>query len=220
MIQRWRLAARWHNTRAVLADAIRPVLSFAFGVIFASVIGWLFRSLLRQNLSTAIAVAGLILQWLGLAVVAWGMRSLRQRFKRPSWFGRLWSALQRPHDVTIQLTGAALEASGLAAVTAVGSLANATVEQRLDAVEATTRQLRTDLNEKTQILTTAVDAVKQGVQREADERAAAIRDVLRQLEDVSAGGLQLQSLGLCWLFAGVLFTSVPSEIAACLHNWF
>ena len=218
MIQRWRLAARWHNTRVVLVDAW-PAGVFVLGVLVAGAIGWLF----RQTPSTAIAVAGVILQWQGLAVVAWGMVRLRQRFKHPGpgWFWRLVNALRRPRDITIQLTGVgAMSATGHATVSAVGSVANPTIEQRLNAVEATVTQLRTDLIEKTQAITTSVDAVKHGVQREAEERAAAIRDVLRQLEDVSAGGLYLQSIGLGWLIVGVLFTSVPNELAAFLKTLF
>jgi len=113
-----------------------------------------------------------------------------------------------------------MSASGLGTVTAFGTVRNATIEQRLDAVEATVKQIRTDLNEKTQALTTSVDAVKQGVQREAEDRAEAIRDVLRQLREVSAGGLYLQSIGLGWLFVGVLFTSLPNELAAFLKTFF
>jgi hypothetical protein len=97
-------------------------------------------------------------------------------------------------------------------------VANPTIEQRLDAVEASVKQLRTDLNDKTQTLTKSVDAVKQEVQRETEQRAAAILDVLRQLEDVAAGGLSLESIGLCWLFPGTLFTSLPDEIAALLKT--
>jgi len=111
-----------------------------------------------------------------------------------------------------------MSASGLGTVTAFGTVRNATIEQRLDAVEATVKQIRTDLNEKTQALTTSVDAVKQGVQREAEDRAEAIRDVLRQLREVSAGGLRLQGIGLGWLFVGVLFTSLPNELAAFLKT--
>jgi hypothetical protein len=209
MIQRWRLVARWRNARAVLADAW-PAMVVVFGVMVACAIGyWSF----RQNLSAEIACAGMILQWFGLSVVAWGIVKLRQRFKRPSWFGRLWSAVQRPRDLTTQLTEGVMMATGQGTATLVLSLVDATIEQRLNAVEATVKQLRTDLNEKAQALTTSVEAVKQGVRREAENRAAVIRDVLRQFEDVSAGGIHLESIGLCWLFVGVLFTSLPNELA-------
>jgi small-conductance mechanosensitive channel len=64
-----------------------------------------------------------------------------------------------------------------------------------------------------------VEAVKHDVQREAEKREAEDRNVLRQIEDVSAGGLSLEWIGLWWLFVGVLFTSVPTQVAGYLPAW-
>jgi hypothetical protein len=58
MIQEWRLAARWRNTRAVLADAW-PAVAVVLGVIVASAVGY---GCFQQNPSAAIACAGMILQ--------------------------------------------------------------------------------------------------------------------------------------------------------------
>ena len=216
LMQRWRVAARWHNTRAVLVDGARPVGTFLLGVIVAFAVGWVF----RRNPSTAVSVAGLVLELLGIAVVARGIVQLRRRFKRPSWFARLLTALQRPGDNTIQIKAGVMGVSGLGTVTAVGNVATPTIEQRLDALEATTTQLRTDLTDTRQALTASIDTVASNLRRETDERAAAIRDVLHQLEDVSAGGLRLESLGLTWLVVGVLLTTVPNELATWLTDLF
>jgi hypothetical protein len=207
-----RLADRWRNTRAVLVDGARAAGAVVAGIVVACVIGYLWP---RQSGSTAIGIAAVVLQLLGLASVALGMRQMRRRFKRPSWFRRLWVALQGPRDVTVQISGVG-SASGTGKVSGVGALANPTIEARVAALEAALPKLRSDLTAKMQTITTSVDAVKHEIQREAATRASAITDVLRQLEDVSAGGLYLESIGLWWLVVAAVFSSVPNELAALL----
>lgn len=94
----WRLGDRWRNTRPVLADGAQAAGVVVMGIVVAGAIGYFWP---RQSGSTATAIAGVVLQWAGLAVVALGMRQMRRRFKRPSWFGRLWGALQRPLEGSV-----------------------------------------------------------------------------------------------------------------------
>jgi hypothetical protein len=212
---RWRLAAaRWGNTHAVLADALKSAMIVMGGVAFAVAIGFLF----RQNAPRAVAATGIVLQWLGLGVVALGFMSLRRRFGHPTWFQRLWRALQQPPDTTMTVGAAGISVGG-ATVAGVGGVshANATIEQRLHAIEASVQRLHEDVNDVRHTLTTRVEAVTSRVDRECAERAAGDRDMLRQLEDVSAGGLRLERIGWWWLLLGVPLTSLPSDIAAFLQ---
>lgn len=208
----WRLADRWRNTRPVLGDAVQATSVVVAGIVGACVIGYAWP---RQNASTAIAIAGVVLQWAGLAVVAVGIAKIRRHFDRPSLFRRFWEALQRPRDVTVQLSGViAVSASGT--LTAVHTRANPTTQERVTALEAALSQLRSDLNAQMQTINTSVEAVKQDVQREAATRASAITAVRSQFADVAAGGLRLEIIGLWWLVVAALLSSVPNELAALL----
>ncbi len=208
----WRLADRWKNARPVVLDGW-PALAVVIGVLVAFAIGYVCP---RSRTGTAFAVAGVVLQWAGLAVVAVGLVRMRQRFERPSWFTRIWKSLRRPRDVTARLAAdfGAVTATGTAS--AVGTVGPRTTEERLADLEQAVRTVREDLSTRAQALATSIGAVRDQVQSEATEREAAIRKVLAQIEDLSVGGLRLEAIGLWWLVVGVLFTSVPNELAIIL----
>ena len=69
----------------------------------------------------------------------------------------------------------------------------ATVEQRLEAVEHTVKQLRHDLTATEAALKDDVARVRDDVRRENQERAASVHDLTQQIEDVASGGLDLES---------------------------
>jgi hypothetical protein len=59
-----------------------------------------------------------------------------------------------------------------------------------------------------------IEKTDRALQHEEQERRAGEEGTRRQFKDVVTGGLQLESVGLVWLFLGVLFTSIPDETAA------
>ena len=55
---------------------------------------------------------------------------------------------------------------------------------------------------------------------ERRERTDADVDVTRKLENVAVGGLYLEVIGLGWLLAATIATSVPDGVAWLLHSLF
>lgn len=205
------------DRRAFLVDA-RWAGLFVGGVVLAGGAGYVYSFWLQRNASTAIAVAGVVLQGLGMSALAYKFADLRRYYHRPSWASLLRSALQRAKDLHVVVPAEVLSMTGHAGVVMIGAVANATDEQRLTALEATVAQLRVEAQERTRAVAETVEAVKRDLRREADELAAAIRGALDRIEDVAVGGLQLEEIALGWLLLGMVCTSLPGEVAVWLRG--
>ena len=92
--------------------------------------------------------------------------------------------------------------------------AGATLEQRLLAVEANVEALRVDLSESTAQANKTLQKLNSDVQAERTERQNADREVTAKLEQLGAGGLHVEAAGLFWLVVGIVFATVPVELAS------
>src|SRR5262245_27008713 len=88
--------------------------------------------------------AGLVLQLAGLSTVAWGLRETRKRFGKPSFLTELWAARPRwRRDINI-VVGAGninLEGARVDAVGTVGFPPDATLEQKVAAIQSNLENL-------------------------------------------------------------------------------
>jgi hypothetical protein len=96
--------------------------------------------------------------------------------------------------------------------------ADATIEERLSALEEKYKQLNQELivaREELESEARRLDEVLKEEHRARDEADAEIQE---QLEAFSVGGLYLESMGLVWLLLGITFATLPAEMAA-LWSW-
>jgi hypothetical protein len=93
------------------------------------------------------------------------------------------------------------------------------IEDRLAALLANVESLKAEQADIAKELQEEIRKRIEGVDLERQMRELAVIDIRRQLGTLGAGGLQLEWAGVLWLILGVVFATVPSEIASVLE-WF
>lgn len=175
-------------------------------------------------LDDGLRYAGLILQILGVATVAVGLRGRRQTFQRPGlprlflqWLTRFPRYTSKPHVISAQ---------GIASASASGSAHgfgwhgvpdNATVEDRLVALQKnldTVKQLALDAQKQAQVEAARLHAKLESEKR---ERETSDRVLGAKLETVGVGNLHLEAAGVFWLIVGIILGTAPSEMVTLIE---
>lgn len=205
--------------RGVLRWILEPRL---FWIAIAVVLLAVTFALRRGTDEAVIRFVGMALQLLGIGTVVWGIRETRAFFGRPSLFalGKRWFSQFPPLKTRI------VHAKGnatLGQVTGTGRghalsvvAPDAPLDERVRALEANLNQVikRFDLiaNETDEELR----KVRETLNQEARTRASEDDQLHHKLEATETGGLHISAMGALWLFVGVIFGSIPAELA----KWF
>lgn len=176
---------------------------------------------IRLENESAFRSAGLSLQLLVIGTVVWNIRDTRALFDRPSSFqiAARWLR-RRPRfaaPTIIRAGTASLRLQGGRARLDIwhGADPNAAsaLEARLDATERNLIRVRDRLNELEQEternLQQQTDSLNKGKQERANEDNG-IRD---RLAAAQVGSLYISAMGVTWLVAGVVMSTIPSELA-------
>ena len=170
---------------------------------------------------SSVRIAGLLFQWLGIGTVAYGVRKTRQLFDEPSFWEIFvaWLA-RRPRWRRDAIVGA-----GLAELTAMLGKAHGEVwtnvqpddpaDVKIAALVRNVDRLREGLRAVRKQIDVLNDEHSTALKAEERARAAADAKLDAQLKEAQTGGLHITFLGAIWLFLGVLFGSIPSEI----YHW-
>ena len=161
-----------------------------------------------------VAFAGVLLQWFGLAFVAWGILGRRKDFGR-QWFRRLWGAWKEPINATLNIQLGSVEASGRIGGVTV-SHGPTTIEGRLRVLEGRVDGFEQELKACAAAAKSDVEEIRKHLARESTERAAAITTVRAQFKKFAVNEIHLEAIGLFWIFVSALFSGIPGEVA----KWF
>jgi hypothetical protein len=161
------------------------------------------------------------LQLLGIGTVVHGLRDRRRLFQRPSLLGhiRAWFAGRprlnpKPHLIHAASSGA-VAIGGTAKISVWrGAPPDASLEARIDAIEANLDTLRKEHADTSRELRDEVRARAEQADLERRTRETAIDDLRSRVDTLGAGGLYIESAGLFWLIIGVVLGTVPGEIAS------
>jgi acetylornithine deacetylase/succinyl-diaminopimelate desuccinylase-like protein len=186
-------------------------------------------ALLASTIEGRIRTAGGFLQIAGLLTVAVGISTVRREFGLPGTLSEIttevWGCLRATglrlwrtfghRSAKVLVAGSAsfaVAATGRAHVK-VRSAPDATTDQRLttlennvDHLEDAAWKLREDLEQE-------VEQRKQAIATESKIREDAGRALHERLSDVAVGGIRLQTVGLVWLFLGILLATWSQEFA-------
>lgn len=213
-----KISARLRNLGRVIRDGW-PIGLFLVGCLVA----WLVAVPFGESLQEKLQWSGWALQIFGLWTVAKGIRDTRKQFGRPSardwlitWLKRIPKALSKPTDVSG--TGTTAEASAVARgpSSRLGVRPDASVEEKLEALEKRLDNLEENVNEVRSEMRKKVSQLKKDLSKERRERAKEASKLKRQLEDLSVGGLTLEAVGVAWLLLGITLSSLPGEVASLL----
>ena len=176
---------------------------------------------------------GGVFQFLGIIIVAWGIRDLRIEFKVPTWREGLRAELsplrdnvkanlrrwlRRPHDTRVMTATGRLHIGGTASMTASGRLVakSLPVEERLNMLAAEVESVKAAQREVRGELARHSEKVARDLAAEAEHRAEVKAELTGMITSLAVGGLRLETVGVCWLFAGTVLTTWPCEIARWL----
>lgn len=206
---------------------IRDPASFWIGLL-APLAAWLLLGL--STVSTdelRVRIAGFAVFGVGIWRVAQGIRDTRRLFNRPAihdrlgaWARRLPPLLSRfpaRRGATINVSGS-VALSGTGTVT-VGARANATLDERMSAVEQQVGRLRGDLSTAQSRIAAEEEARKDADAKEQAERVKGDNEVRRQVEDLGVGNIDSEVVGVWWLIVGELAVTFPEELAPHLYGW-
>ncbi len=98
--------------------------------------------------------------------------------------------------------------SGRASVwSGVGS--DATLEQRIEALEKNLVRVRDDLSRLQNKTEEDIRHQKQALTQEQQERERADKEIRDKLRATETGGLHISAMGALWLLAGVIMGTIP-----------
>jgi|GEM_PF-1846752 len=195
--------------------AFLVVLTLATWLPLLLVTGW----------DDALRYGGLVLQLVGVGVVAFTLRGRGRLFGRTPVivFAREWirrAPSFRPRTITLEATGiASASAFGTADATVWrGPRLEQSVEAQLEAIRANLDTLREQLDAHGSRTNSLVAELRTAIDAERAQRTTEISETKRKLEGLAADSLYLEVAGLGWLVSGIVLATVPAEIAA-LFRW-
>jgi len=163
---------------------------------------------------------GLTLELLGIATVVLGIIGKRKLFKKPtlrehirSWFDRRPRWGRRRQAI---LAGTA--SLGIASAAAKLSLwrgipPNASLEDRVAAVEQNLNTLRTELANAEKDIQNEARQRTEAIDAERRARETAMNEMRVQLEGMGAESLHVEMTGVFWLVVGVVLDTISAELA-------
>jgi hypothetical protein len=167
----------------------------------------------------AIRLAGLCLQLLGIAAAALGIRDTRRMFGKPSFLQSLrsWATSWprfRPKVQHASASGSVSIGSSASATVWHGVASDATLEQRIDALEANLKSVEGRLHSAEGAISTNERKFTSKLQQESQERGTQVAELHRKVEAASTDGLRLAAAGAFWLTIGVVLSTASPELLA------
>jgi len=169
-----------------------------------------------------IRLTGLALQILGIGTVAWGISETRALYGHKPLFAVARGWIER---FPLRSRNIVLSAAGIASATAFGRARghvthgtppNATVDQRLDALEKNIGALHDRIGATQKELDEEVSKLKTSVSEEARQREQEDKENRKLTEMTATGGVHISATGAVWLFVGVVLSTAGVEISAAL----
>ena len=176
---------------------------------------------LLAKLEDGLRVSGLLLQLMGIGVVAYTLRGRGKIFRRGSAVGYTLDWIKRipsfkPRSITLQANGRAkVVASATSSATSWRDpRLGRSVEDQLEAMRENLETLRKQIDDNESKTVNRFTDVYEQLQTEASARAQQHQQTRKTIEELAANTLYLEAAGLGWLVLGVIMATIPGELAA------
>ena len=178
---------------------------------------------LAMRTESAIRLSGLILQLLGLAAAAFGIRNTRRMFGKPSFLQHLrnWAASVprlKPKTQNISVSGSISVGASVSATVWHNPATGASLEQRVAAMEANLKELEHHVRMIDISTSNNERAFANKLCAESDERVRHDHKLFGRVEAASTDGLHLAAAGAFLLAAGVILSTASNEILRLVGN--
>ncbi len=212
--------------KTMATDALRWLRVFLRWFMEPRLLWWTFLVLLIAGTGVCMGRSeagfrwiGLVLQLLGVGTVAWNIHGTRRLFDRPAivteavqWLRRV--PRFRASTTVLTATGHLGLSFGRARLDIWHNAdPSAALEARLDAAEKNLSGMRDRLKELER--ETEHRLLQQTIALEAEKQARATEDknIRDKLKTAQVEGLHISTMGIVWLIAGVIMSTVSSELA-------
>jgi len=167
-------------------------------------------------------LSGAVLELLGICTVAKGVIDKSKQFGTPGVRGRIREWLRRcpirKRDQILRGVGMAGESEAAGHLTVrMTPRQDATLEQRVKALEENFRQLDGDLNTIRQNHRKDIDTIRRRFDEERQSRQQQETALKSELTRLGVGNLYWEGLGTMWLILGVPLTSISAQITHLLR---
>jgi len=168
--------------------------------------------------ASSIRLWGLLLQVLGILTVIWGISKTRSLFGHPPVFHKSWEWIKRcplwaKRDVLAIAGNTAVEIESAGDIHVVrGAGKNATVEQRLEALEQNVTEIHSRISSIQGHLQDRIKASEDALSQETRERTKGNEELREKLEATGTGGVHISAIGALWLLVGVTLSTAAPEI--------
>jgi uncharacterized protein YjeT (DUF2065 family) len=172
----------------------------------------------------ALRYAGLLLQLVGVSVVAYTLRGRGKVFNHKPVFEFALDWLKRapplrPHTRVIEASAIA-SANAFATADATvwrGPRLDQSIEVQLEVIRENLVTVREQVANLSMQTGRQVAELRTALESERSERAIQLQETRRTLQQVAAESLYLEVAGLCWLVAGIILATVPKELVAAMR---
>lgn len=166
---------------------------------------------------SGVRLSGLLLQILGIAAAATGIRDTRRMFGKPSFLELVRSWLKsipglKPRVVSVAVSSKLSASTSFSAHIWRGPGDNPDIEARLSAAEANLKELDDRVNATEVKLSAHIRAAEASLREEREHRQEADRQIHLKIEAASTDGLHLAAVGVAWLICGVIMSTAPNEL--------
>jgi hypothetical protein len=162
---------------------------------------------------------GLCLQLIGIFTVAWNIRDTGERFGRPGPLALAAQWLRRRPRISSSVISVGL-AEGFSVSGGKARLdiwhnasSGADLEARLDVVEKNLARVRDQLHELERETEKRLERQINALEQEKQVRANDDEDIRGKLKSSAVGGLHISTVGVVYLFVGVIMSTGSTELA-------
>ena len=174
----------------------------------------------HDSLELRIVLIGLLFQLIGISTVAWGLHETRKQFRRPGFFEIAQSWLKlfpklKPRSLSISVNDTiSLSMSGTLSLQEPQQPGpDSPFEERIVWLEGKITRLDTLVQEHKKQYEEKITKLTTDLTSERQSRETEDKEVRQFLEEVSIGGIHLESFGVLCLFIGTILTTLSNEIA-------
>ena len=208
--------------RATLQWATSPwPVRFLIGVGFCLLAGFGFSVLLSppaDRLQDLLRFAGLFLQVLGIGTIVAGVQAKSNAFelgRAVERFSEWWKAapFRSQKAQVVGVGGIAAASSSVEGYGTVTIPPNVTLEERIKLLEDRVSGIEAEARTARRESRAFVEVLRKADESERAAREKGDAEILEKMKNISVGGIDIEWRGVLWILLGVIFATIPQEIA-------
>jgi len=205
-----------HAKRAFITD-----LKLGWSAAIGLAVAYLVPCLLGLDLESRLRWAGLMLQVGGLLTVAYGLIHRHREFRPEKfweavngWLRRCWWIVKPPSPNIINVSTHTKVELKPGSLHVTSWNASAETDEKIELLRTRLDNLQGYVSKKVSKLQGQVTDLQQKLAKEKRERRNTMSSLEEQVSELAVGGLGLEFVGLVWLFAGMILSAIPAELAS------